>query len=112
MSCFHQFDIKAMLTFQALLRPCVTNIYLSVSLEQWSIKCFPAVSLLFSLEAPPSGQLYELLLSLRRSREAGLISVSSVSLSHCLCSGSGSVEELPLCRSFKWTSRLHIHTML
>lgn len=32
-----------------------------------------------------SAQLYELLLSLRRSNEAGLLSVSSTSLSHCRC---------------------------
>lgn len=32
-----------------------------------------------------SAQLYELLLSLRRSSEAGLLSVSSTSLSHCRC---------------------------
>lgn len=58
----------------------------------------------------PPGNIYELLLSLRRSKEAGLHSISSTSLSHSLCSGSGS--EVALRRSCRPIIRAHIDTVL
>lgn len=58
---------------------------------------------------PSSGQLYELLLSLRRSREAGLLSVSSTSLSHCLWR-KGSVQlDFNLMRT---ASHLNLHNCI
>lgn len=44
------------------------------------LSCWASCALL-----PPVDHVYELLLSLLRSSEAGLLSVSSTSLSHCLC---------------------------
>lgn len=57
-------------TSQALLRHSLVHLRRGAHVEH--------------LDPAGSGGLYELLLSLRRSREAGLLSVSSTSLSHCL----------------------------